>query len=50
MPKFDDKALDKFIDSKLSQPEPAMQPNNRRAIIDKLLNLSRKVGADKTAK
>lgn len=48
MPEFDEAALEEFINQKLE--EPASQPTDRRAIVEKLLNLSRKVGADKTAK
>lgn len=47
MPKFDEKALDKFIDGKLNPP--VKQPANRRAIVDKLLATARRVGAEREA-
>ena len=40
MPKFDEKALDKFIEDKLNPPAlPAK--TSRRALVDKLLRLGR---------
>ena len=42
---FDEKELQKFIDSKLNPPQ--RKPANRRVIVDKLLNTARRVGAER---
>jgi len=43
MAKFDEKALEKFIDQKINPPP--RQPGNKRVLVDRLLNVARTVRA-----
>lgn len=45
MAEFDEKALEEYVESKINPPQ--RKPANRRQIVEKLLNVSRRVGAER---